>query len=192
MTLFKNKYRIETARLKGWNYASVGWYFITICTRHRQHFFGTVTNADMTLTDIGDKAAQFWQDIPSHFKHAQTDQFIVMPNHIHGILELTGPNIVETRHAVLGRAVPVASPPTIQNAKFGPLVPGSVSKIIQAYKAAVTQWCRKNNQLDFDWQPRFHDHIIRDDPSLKEIRQYIVNNPLKWELDQENQEGLWM
>jgi hypothetical protein len=84
--LFKNKYRIETTRLTGWDYAAEGWYFVTICTRNRQYFLGDVQGVDVALSDIGLAAAQFWREIPKHFSNAAIDEFIVMPNHVHGIV----------------------------------------------------------------------------------------------------------
>ena len=180
MALFKNKYRIESTRLKGWDYAAAGWYFVTICTRGREHFFGQVVEADVQLTDIGDIGSQYWYDIPKHFPSADVDEFVVMPNHVHGIVVIK--HSVETPH--------VASLPA--GNKFGPLKPGSLSKIVQAYKAAVTRWCRQNNHLEFDWQPRFYDHVVRDEKTLKAIRQYIAANPAKWEFDRDKQENVWM
>ncbi len=193
MSLFKNKYRVETTRLMGWDYAAVGWYFVTICTRNREYFFGEVEGKDVRLSAAGDMAAQCWREIPIHFPHAAIDEFIVMPNHVHGIVVIertVDVSNVETRHTcpdpqVLGVA-------SLQKNKFGPLKRGSVSKIIQAYKAVVTKWCHANQYPYFDWQPRFYDHIVRDDKGLAEIREYIVNNPAQWDLDRNKTSGVWM
>lgn len=197
MTLFNNKYRIETIRLKEWNYAASGWYFITICTYNRTHLFGKMAESGILLNEIGSIAAQCWQEIPQHFSQTTLDQFVVMPNHIHGIViidsepsDQTATGNVETRQAQPSKYNRVASP-TLAN-QFGPLVPGSLSKIIQAYKAAVTRWCKAKQQPNFNWQPRFYDHIIRNERSLKAIREYIVNNPAQWDLDQDKPQGLWM
>jgi len=127
MTLFKEKYLGKTTRLAGWDYAAAGWYFVTLCTGGRTPFFGEVVKADVRLTDIGDMASQYWRDIPRHFPNTAVDEFIVMPNHVHGIVVIKP---VETRH--------VASLQQ-QGNKFGPLKPGSLSKILQAYKAAITR-----------------------------------------------------
>jgi len=87
MTLFKNKYRIETMRLQTRNYASAGWYFLTICMRDRKHFFGEVIEGQMRLSEIGPAARQFWQDIPLHSPtNLCLDTFVVMPSHVHGII----------------------------------------------------------------------------------------------------------
>jgi putative transposase len=173
MSKFKNKYRIESTRLPNWDYAAPGWYFVTICIKNRQPVFGHVRDGEMQLSGLGAIAHQFLADIPNHFPHAEIDAFVVMPNHVHVIVVIHG--MVETPH--------VASLPTSPR-KFGPLQPGSLSKIIQAYKAAVTRQARRDGYNDFAWQERFYDHIIRDDKSLENIRVYIVGNPVKWHEDE--------
>jgi REP element-mobilizing transposase RayT len=92
---FQNKYRIPSARLQIWDYANNGAYFITICTQNREHFFGNIKNGIMQLSDIGRFAEQFWHEIPNHFLMVELGNFVVMPNHIHGILIMNHP--VETR-----------------------------------------------------------------------------------------------
>ncbi len=81
---------------------------------------------------------------------------------------------------------------TDESNKFAPLKPGSLQAIINAYKSSLTRWCRKNGYDNFAWQTRFYDHIIRDEQSLDQIREYIVNNPVKWDEDQDNPANLWM
>ena len=92
---FQNKYRIPSARLQTWDYANNGAYFITICTQNRHHFFGTIQNQEMQLSEIGKLAAQFWMEIPNHFPFIELGNFVVMPNHVHGILIIN--HSVETR-----------------------------------------------------------------------------------------------
>ena len=91
---FKNKYRISSARLQTWDYSNNGAYFITICTQNRHHFFGHIQNQEMQLSEIGKLAEQFWLEIPNHFPMVELGNFVVMPNHIHGILIM---NHTETR-----------------------------------------------------------------------------------------------
>ena len=176
MTLFKNKYRVETTRLKHWDYASAGYYFVTVCTWNREHFFGEVVGGTMRLSAVGEIARQCWVGIPAHFDQARLDEYIVMPNHLHGIVV-----IVETRHG--------ASLQTPTANQFGPLKRGSLQSILNAYKGGVTRICR---EVPFAWQPRFYDHIVRNEEDLQHIRQYILNNPGQWEIDQDNEVGLWM
>ena len=83
---YKNKYRIKSARLPNWDYGSNGMYFITICTQNRVHFFGKIINKKMQLNEIGEMAEKYWNEIPQHFPFVKLDAFVVMPNHIHGIL----------------------------------------------------------------------------------------------------------
>src|SRR5438034_634140 len=97
MTLYQNQYRVETTRLKGWDYASAGWYFVTICTREKQCIFGEMRKGLMMLSPIGEAARDCWVEIPWHFPHACLDEFVVMPNHMHGIVVM-GNVPVETRH----------------------------------------------------------------------------------------------
>jgi len=94
MTLFKNKYRIESTRLKGWDYSSAGMYFVTICTRNRECLFGDVVNGEMHLSRIGEIVAEEWQNTPQVRPYVELDEWIVMPNHIHGIIVIT--DAVET------------------------------------------------------------------------------------------------
>ncbi len=88
MDLYKNKYRIASARLQTWDYASEGAYFITICTKDRIHYFGDVVNGKMILSNVGVIANLMWYEIVKHTKNIELGEFVVMPNHIHGILIL--------------------------------------------------------------------------------------------------------
>jgi REP element-mobilizing transposase RayT len=105
---FKNRYRIPSARLSSWDYSSNGAYFITICTRNREHFFGEIIDAKMNLSEIGVFANTCWINIQNHFPHFYLDEYIVMPNHVHGIVIIEKPyidnnslpRIVETGHAL--------------------------------------------------------------------------------------------
>jgi putative transposase len=90
MEKFKNKYRIPSARLACWNYGSPGLYFITICTKNRKHFFGEIKNDEMFLNEIGVIADKCWAEIPDHFQNTTLGQFVIMPNHVHGIIIIDG------------------------------------------------------------------------------------------------------
>ncbi|GAX40474.1 hypothetical protein NIES4075_14400 [Tolypothrix sp. NIES-4075] len=181
---FKNKYRVESARLPNRDYAANGLYFVTMCTRDRTCFFGDVIAGKIHLSNIGQIAQQYWAEIPSHFEHTYIDTYIIMPNHVHGIIVIDRPYNVETRN--------FASLQSDESNKFAPLKPGSLQAIIHAYKSAVTRWCRKNGEDNFAWQSRFYEHIIRADGSVDRIREYIINNPAKWEDDNDNPANLWM
>ncbi|AFZ04451.1 transposase [Calothrix sp. PCC 6303] len=183
MTLYRNKYRVESTRLPSRDYAANGLYFITICTDKRRHFFGNIQEFAMQLSDVGKIAEQFWLEIPNHFQHTNIDSFVIMPNHVHGIIiidKLDNDNIVHSRNV-----------PDESN-QFGGLKPGSLQTIIHSYKSSVTRWCGKNGYENFRWQPRFYENIIRADSSLDNVRKYINNNPIKWEYDKDNKPNLWM
>jgi REP element-mobilizing transposase RayT len=108
MDKFQNKYRIPSARLQNWDYRWAGAYFITLCTHHRQHFFGEIANGKMQLSEIGKIANELWYQIPHHAKNVELGAFVIMPNHIHGIIIITNGNndkititnpVVESLHA---------------------------------------------------------------------------------------------
>ena len=94
---FKNKYRIPSTRLQNWDYSSSGWYYVTICTKDRICYFGSITNRKINLSDIGKIAKQYWKEIPDHFNNIILEEYTIMPNHIHGIIIIQ--NNVETGHA---------------------------------------------------------------------------------------------
>jgi REP element-mobilizing transposase RayT len=218
MAKFRGKYRIESARLKTWDYRWAGWYFITIVTYDRRWFFGRIKNGEMIYSPIGEIADRFWREIPDHFLHVEIDTHAVMPNHVHGIIHIvkSEPPVVKSNTiAVPGspRGSADGSPdgfvdgstvetqsfaslrdtenhgkqrinPDIPKNQFGPQS-RNLASIMRGYKIGVTKWCRIQ-AMDFDWQDRFHDHIIRNARELFRIRQYIKNNPKQWEDDEQN------
>jgi putative transposase len=190
---FQGKYRVESTRLLNRNYAANGWYFITICTKDRFHYFGQIVSSQVNFSEIGEIAQKCWVEIPNHFEHTQIDTYVIMPNHVHGIVIIDKPTDVETRNSLDVETRNFASlQPEDESNKFGALKSGSLQAMIHAYKSAITRWCRKNGFEDFAWQSRFYDRIIRVDGSLDRIREYIINNPDKWEHDKNNSANLWM
>ncbi|MCC7455048.1 MAG: transposase [Crocinitomix sp.] len=189
MDKFKNKYRIPSARLRNWDYSSKGAYFITICTQNRAHLFGEIIGCEMQLNETGQLAEKFWMEIPAHFPFVELGNFVVMPNHFHGILIINEsiPPPVETPK--LGVSTPPTTtattpPPTINKngGKNEKWKSNSIGSIINQFKRIVTINARKIH-TDFAWQSRFHDHIIRDNASFQRIQTYIANNPLNWNKD---------
>jgi len=172
---FRNKYRIKSARLQGWDYSSEGGYYITICTKYRKPWFGNCINQKMELSETGRIVNDLWYEIPKRNPVAILDEFVVMPNHIHGILFINH-DIVETCQGMSLQQLP-------QPALFGKPIKNSVSMIFNHYKGDVTKIVRQRYP-DFQWQSRFHDHIIRNDDELNRIRKYIIENPEKWETDE--------
>ena len=177
MALYKNKYRIESTRLPDYDYSTNGYYFVTICTHQKICYFGDVVNTKMQLSQVGKIAQKHWQDIPKHFDGVEIDEYVVMPNHVHGIIVIDKPCRdvpwnVSTNNDV-NRTMSKLSPKS-----------GSLSVIIRSYKSSVTRWCRQNGDEEFRWQSRFYEHVIRNQRSLNNIRRYIINNPAKWSEDE--------
>jgi len=202
MALFKNKYRIASARLRGRDYAAAGWYFVTLCTRNRESFFGEIVEADVRLSAIGGIVAEEWQKTPTIRPNVELDEWIVMPNHIHRII------IIKPVSEESGRDVPVEPLPVERLSEErlrgeeetthrvvstkARLKSGSLGAIVGQFKSVCTKHIWAAGFPDFYWQPRFFDHIIRNKESLRKIRQYIVTNPVKWELDRDKPADLWM
>lgn len=173
----------KSIRLKGFDYSAAGYYFVTICTHEHQSLFGNICSSKMQLTTIGKIANEFWRGIPDHSSSVDLDYYVIMPNHIHGII------IIENRGGVQSNAPsPRMNAPTPRNEYYSGISPqkDSLSVILRTFKAAVTRWCKQNGFEDFKWQRGYYDRIIRNEKELFYIRQYIINNPLKWELDREN------
>jgi putative transposase len=155
----------KSLRLTGYNYAQSGAYFVTICTQRRACLFGAVIDGEMLLNEAGEMVKRTWEQIQSLQCNVEIDAFVVMPNHLHGIIELTASCDAT---AVLG-------------------------DIVGAFKSRVTvEYVRGVKGLSWPafagrlWQRNFYEHIIRDDHALLQVREYIVNNPMQWELDEEN------
>ena len=184
---FQNKYRIPSTRLQTWDYGTNGAYFITICTQNREHFFGTIQNDNMQLSEIGKLAEQYWMEIPNHFSFIELGNFVVMPNHVHGILIINKIDVptlsitksVETRHCLVSTT---ETNTTIGQTRFQNQGKNTISSIVGSYKSIVTKMARQIN-TNFGWQSRFHDHIIRNSKSFDTIQNYIFENPMNWNND---------
>ncbi|MDY0140794.1 MAG: hypothetical protein RBR97_02745 [Bacteroidales bacterium] len=166
---FQNKYRISSARLQTWDYASNGAYFITICTKNRVHYFGKIENEKMILSNVGVITDLLWYEIKNHAKNVELGQFVVMPNHLHGILILNN----NDNGGNIGN---------VGKKRFQNQGKNSLSSIVGSYKSAITKHCNRL-EFEFDWQYRFHDHIIRNTQSFQKIQNYIANNPKNWKND---------
>ncbi len=199
MGLYRNRYRIESPRCPNWDYSSNGYYFVTIVTNKRSPWLGKIIKNEIQLSDIGKIAKQCWQDISNHFPIAKLDEYIIMPDHIHGILKITnrieivGPvanyavincPVVETQNFASLQMGPIQLGPiqikTIKNEtnKYGPQSM-NLGSIIRGFKVGVTVKTKSicNN---FQWQPRYHDRIIRNIDELNRIRKYIIENPANY------------
>ncbi|HLW49921.1 MAG TPA: transposase [Sphingobacteriaceae bacterium] len=194
---YKGKYRNESIRLQGWDYGRAGRYFITICTKDREHFFGEINKGRMQVSPAGAIAHVLWYEIKNHSKNVELGEFVVMPNHVHGVLILDGGcgDIVGGDGGELADggggggggggdggdvACNVPTVPT-EMAAISPK-PNTIASIVRSYKSAVTKYCNRLG-LDFAWQSRFYDHIIRNEESFRRISDYIKNNPRNWKED---------
>ena len=209
---FQNKYRIASARLKDWDYGSNAIYFVTICTHEREHYFGEIVEGNMILNEIGELVQNFWMEISNHFLYVKLHAFVIMPNHVHGMIEIRNG---EGRDAIyrVCKETPNAQTPKLDENYEGkdvinrickddhhsidvinrvytggvtknnnPMLHHNLSRIIRWYKGRSTFEIRKTNS-QFTWQTRFHDHIVRDFDEYHRIEEYIQNNPANWEKD---------
>ena len=176
----------RSLRLKDYDYAQAGAYFVTICTQDRACLFGAIVDGAMQLSDAGSTVEQCWSQIPEHFRDVVLDEFVVMPNHVHGILVIN-PAVPAVPAVPVVPVVPAVGATHASPLRNGPR-PGSLGAIVGSFKSAVT---RRINQTCHSlgatvWQRNYYEHIIRDEASLHGIREYIANNPLQWALDREN------
>lgn len=213
---FRNKYRIKTSRLQNWDYGWNAAYFVTICTDNREYYFGDVivetpnlgvSTITMQLSEIGEIAKKFWFEIPNHFPFVKLGAFVVMPNHVHGIVIIDkydnismdsrtdvaggdygnddGRNVETPKLGVSNDETHETTEPDNANTTGGKNKkwnPGTLGVIINQYKRICTINARKIHS-NFGWQSRFHDHIIRDNKAFQNITKYILNNPLDWQKD---------
>ena len=154
-------------RLRGYDYARGGYYFVTVCTHNRAEWFGRIENGNMTPNEYGNIVSSCWDDLLSHYANVKLDEFVVMPNHVHGII------VIENN---VGNGL-----------KPFPTQHG-LSEIMRGFKTFSSRRINEtiNNGIKFHWQKSFYDKIVRDEKSLDDIRKYIRENPFKWESDSEN------
>ena len=196
MHKFQGKFRIETARAKWWDYNSEGSYFITICTKNKEHLFGYVKDGEMILNDYGKIVSECWFDLPNHYCNIVLGAFQIMPNHIHCIVGIDNSKIIDAvvetgLKPVCTKPVctkPVCTKPvctesvcTDDNLKK----PHGVFEFIRALKSFSSRRIneKRGTKGVSNWQERFHDHIIRNESEYYRIEDYIINNPKKWNKD---------
>ncbi len=181
-TKFIDKYSVNSPRLKNWDYSTPGIYFITICTVHHNKFFGKIIDGQMELSDKGIIVKNCLLAIPMHFPSVQLNSHVIMPNHIHLLLTIKS-NLpsVETHHDA-------SLQNKYHNYYFHQLANKSIQTIplvIKQFKSSVARLINPKTTF-FAWQPRFHDEIIKDDKRFLVLKQYLKNNPKKWEKDEYN------
>ena len=156
---FKNEYRVESFRLSNRDYGANGWYYVTIKTKKGNHYFGQIQHAHMTLNELGRIVEKCWQEIPQHYPFVILDKFVVMPNHIHGIIVIDKPQYDVTVEMQDFASLQNRNITPIQTNKFGPQSQ-NLGAIIRGFKIGVTKYAR-NNGIPFNWHPRFHDRVLR-------------------------------
>ncbi len=174
----------RSIRLKGYDYTQAGAYAVTICTHNRDCLFGEIADGEMRLNDGGRMLERAWGELPVRFHHMDLDGFVVMPNHFHGILVL---------HPHVGLESADEKTKGEHRVRPNGTLPDTVGRIVQAFKSITTHkyitGVKQNGWPPFPgklWQRNYYERIIRNEGELKRIREYIVNNPARWELDREN------
>jgi len=163
----------HSLRLKDYNYSTPGMYFITICTRDKTCIFGDIVNGKMLLNEYGGIVHKYWFELENKFNNIELPAFVVLPNHIHGIIHSHGYNcFVGAIHEL----------PLQQRRRM--LIPGIVGYFKMNTAKLIND--KRKSPGEHVWQRNYYEHIIRNECELNEIREYIVNNPIKWELDNEN------
>jgi putative transposase len=183
------KHHRRSIRLRDYDYTQAGAYFVTICTQDRQPVLGEVVHGEMVLSDPGQTVQTIWREMPQHYPGAEVDAFVVMPNHVHGIIILVGatPRV---------GATPCGCPESSGQARGpAPTRPLSLADVVHRFKSLTTARYRLGVPQDgwqaFPgrlWQRNYYEHIIRDEEELNRIRQYITDNPARWDDDPENPE----
>lgn len=186
-------YHRRSIRLTGYDYTQNGCYFLTICARNRECLFGEIQNAEMFLSNIGEKVNDCWQEIPKHFPQIVLHEYVIMPNHVHGIIEINNPQFLGSNMGMCTDAVGGVGANNYSPTNYSPLRsstnPASLSSrpngtsrtvgsVVRGFKIGVTK------QMGFSpWQRNYYEHIIRNGESYNTIVQYMAQNPMKWEED---------
>lgn len=165
----------KNLRIPDFDYSQPGAYYVTIVTQDRKTLFGQIVDGEMVLNDIGRMVEERWVAITEHFPNVELGEFVVMPNHFHGIISIT----VGARHAVPQQAGGIE--------KFGKPVSGSLATIIRSFKSATTKAFHEfsGHSEERLWQQSYYEHVIRNERDYQAIYEYIIANPMNWEKDEE-------
>ena len=183
MTFYPEIHHRRSIRLPQYDYSRPGAYFVTICIQNRECLFGHITEGQMILNDAGLIMKSVWDELPQRYEGIETDALIIMPNHIHGIVKIVG---------AVGAALALPSlfPECAANKKGAASSAPTLGDVIRAFKSVsaiqVNRLLSRSGQPL--WQRNYYEHIIRNEEGLNRIREYIGNNPMNWEWDEENSE----
>jgi len=174
----------RSIRLQGYDYSQSGVYYVTVCTRERQCLFGAVMDGQMQLNAAGQILQSVWESLPQFYEGVESDAFVVMPNHVHGIIIIRA--AVGAIHESPLRSASSTPSRILDRRRM------LLSKIIGRFKMVSAK--QINVQRDTPgvpvWQRNYYEHVIRDEETLRRIRQYIADNPAQWEFDRENPAAL--
>lgn len=183
----------RSIRLQCYDYSQARALFVTICTNNRENLFGHIVDGAMQLNNAGQTVERCWIDIPAHFPHVELDEFVVMPNHVHGIIVLTdavttvGAKDLWTKDRakdIWAKNIWAKNISPLQGRPTG--TSGTIGSIVRGFKVGVTKWYRQQNTIHEVWQRNYWEHIIRNETERDRFREYIRNNPARWELDKLN------
>lgn len=172
----KIKRNRRSIRLKRFDYAQQGAYFVTICTHERENLFGRVAEDEMRLSAEGEAVRDVWSGLPRLFPSVDLDEFVVMPNHVHGIIAIPFVGAQFIAPSTHGGAV--------GEGKHAP----ALGDAVRAFKAAAARRVRLSSNPEFRWQRNYYEHVVRNEDDLNRIRLYIRMNPALWAEDPENRE----
>ncbi|MBS1745527.1 MAG: hypothetical protein JST21_05105 [Bacteroidetes bacterium] len=197
-----HKHHRRSIRLKGYDYSQAGLYFITICCQDRAYLFGNVVNGEIILNEYGTVAHNEWAKTPEIRNNVELGEFVVMPNHIHGIIRLSGRGELhspENETDVFNTSQPPENETDVFNTpqppdnltgnyrgeSISPLRGPSqtIGAIVRGYKSSVTKQLNLLNIGCVVWQRNYYEHIIRNEQSYQRIAEYIINNPKNWKED---------
>jgi putative transposase len=184
------KHARRSIRLKGWDYSQPSWYYVTICTHHRACLLGVVVQDEMRLSEIGEITREEWLRTPLIRPEVVLDEWVIMPNHLHGIIILRDDRNGDHTVGANGDSPQRARSQTTSTMPFRS-PSRTIGAIVRGFKSAVTKRAnvfgnRPGTPL---WQRNYYEHIVRDEDDLFRIRMYIRSNPLKWALDEKNPES---
>jgi putative transposase len=173
-------YERRSIRIQKFDYGRPGYYFVTICVQYHQCVFGEIIDGCMHLNDMGLLVQPLWERLPRRFSTVRLDAFVIMPNHVHGIIELI--DLPPAEKPPLNSRIPQRFRASLQQAADRKVRP-VLGAIVRDFKGAATYEIHKKGVVEFAWLRNYYESVIRDEKSLEEIRNYIINNPKTWTKD---------
>ena len=156
----------HSMRIKGYDYSKAGYYFVTICTHNHEYIFGEIEDGEIQYSEFGQIAAECWRWLGTQYEYVELDEWVLMPNHLHGII-------------ILGRG----GSRTARTVKYKAL--GSLIGAFKTTSTKIINELRHTPGVSI-WQRNYYEHVVRGEEDLNQIRQYILENPIKWDMDEEN------